>query len=504
MGQFLKKLRNDKHISQEKLALKFENDGFEVSINAISSWEKGKTIPDIDKLNFLASFYDVTVDDILDGEMYVKTDFDSIYLIHKTKPSAYEDLLKRPSPEDSTVNEYFHTITEEGEIIRKRFKKYVMELIDDTISRNDKEELIFFLKNCYVLNDDQNITSYFSALRRLKNQKISQEEKWWEAQKYIHPTDSLILSYPNLSDEGFLSPTVQRRMNYSEPWEKDYLLAMIQIQDPICDDPSRATSKYIERYEKEHGKQFDKEKITKDTIRFLIENGAMINRNFLSYQEGKVYRTRLIDTLEKAHNTLVKPIAVCVDEDESTKFFYVENNKRNRFFTRYDFHLVRPLRKLGYSYDEMFRMVDSNDKIPDEVYLRAAKLKGIDTDRDIRYIKADLNFDNEIFSLENYWPKYRKEEYDDNLLRRDELGMFEKELSEGVLTNTKIVFHWVGGNDCFEKYSYVIKQKADMNYQTFKNGRQPKRTKELLESLDSLTIEQIRNKFFQLGGQEND
>ena len=82
--------------------------------------------------------------------------------------------------------------------------------------------------------------------------------------------------------------------------------------------------------------------------------------------------------------------------------------------------------------------------------------------------------------------------------------MFEKELEEGVFTNSRIELYWVGGTKASEKYNYVINKKANMSYQEFISGRQPKRTKELLESLDSLTIEQIRNKFFQLGGQEND
>ena len=54
MGLFLKKLRDDKKLSQADLAAEFSNAFFEVSTNAISSWEKGKSIPDIDKLNFLA------------------------------------------------------------------------------------------------------------------------------------------------------------------------------------------------------------------------------------------------------------------------------------------------------------------------------------------------------------------------------------------------------------------------------------------------------------------
>lgn len=503
MGLFLKKLRDDKKLSQADLAAEFSNAFFEVSTNAISSWEKGKSIPDIDKLNFLADFYDVTVDDILDGEKYEKTDFDSIYHIHQGEYFTHKDFAVKFAKEDPTTNPIYYSITEEGEMVRTRFKKHILDFIDDNISRRDLEELVFFLKNYYVLDENLNITTYFGLLRQV-DKKASNDEKWWEAQRYIYPIDLLSLTFGNVSDEGFVSPTIQRRMNYSEPWEKDALLAMIQIKDPIYDDPNRATSKYIERYEKEHEKPFDKEQIIKNTIRYLIENGAMINREFLSYQQGKMFTTRVIDTLEDAHDVLVKPIAVCVKEDEKIKFFYVENNKRNRFFAKYDYYLVRPLRRLGYTYEEIFNLVDKNKDIPDEVYLKMAKLKGVDVNREIRYIKADIHINTDMFSLEHYWPQYHKEEYDTNLLKSDDLEIFEKELSEDIFTNSRIEFHWVGGTDVAGKYGYVVSKKQGMNYQDFKKSRQSKRTKELLESLDSLTVEQIRNQFFQLGGQEND
>ena len=74
MGKFLKELREQKNLSQEKLAKEFAKSFLDVSTNAISGWEKGKSIPDIDKLNFLADFYGVTVDDILDGEKYENID----------------------------------------------------------------------------------------------------------------------------------------------------------------------------------------------------------------------------------------------------------------------------------------------------------------------------------------------------------------------------------------------------------------------------------------------
>ena len=503
MGQFLKELREEKGLSQSDLVKQFSDVYLDVSENAISRWERGKSIPDIDKLTFLADFFGVTIDDILDGEKYEQTDFNNIYHIHQGEYFTHKDFAIRRAVEDPTTNPIYYSITKEGEMVRKRFKKRILDYINDNITRKDREELIFFLKNYYVLNEDLNITTYLGLLRQLS--KISSnDEKWWEAQRYLYPIDLLRLTFINIADEGFTSPTIQRRMNYSEPWEKDALLAMIQVEDPVYHDPNKINSTYIKRYEDEHRTTFDKEQIIKNTIRYLIENGAMINRDFLSYQKGKMHTTRVIDTLEIAHNELIKPLSVCVKENEQMKFYYVENNRRNRFFTKYDYYLVRPLRRLGYTYDEIFDLVDENKDVPDDIYLKMAKLKGADVNRDIRYVKADIRFDTDMFSLEHYWSQYHKEEYDANLLRKDDLEIFEKELSDGVFTNSRIEFQWVGGMNAVDKYNYVVSKKTDMSYRDYKNSRQEKRTKELLESLDSLTVEQIRNKFFQLGGQEND
>ena len=69
MGLFLKKLRKDKKLSLEELSNIFEEQAYlTVSVNAISNWERGKTIPDIDNLNFLSNYYGLSIDEILNGE----------------------------------------------------------------------------------------------------------------------------------------------------------------------------------------------------------------------------------------------------------------------------------------------------------------------------------------------------------------------------------------------------------------------------------------------------
>ena len=59
-GENLKRLRLEKNLTQEKLA-----DFLGVSFQSISKWERGDTYPDITMLPSIASFFNISVDDLL-------------------------------------------------------------------------------------------------------------------------------------------------------------------------------------------------------------------------------------------------------------------------------------------------------------------------------------------------------------------------------------------------------------------------------------------------------
>ena len=59
----IKKLRQEKQLSQEQLA-----EQLHVTRQALSNWENGKTQPDVDTLTQLASIFDVSIERII----YVK------------------------------------------------------------------------------------------------------------------------------------------------------------------------------------------------------------------------------------------------------------------------------------------------------------------------------------------------------------------------------------------------------------------------------------------------
>ena len=62
----LQELRKNRGLTQEELA-----EALYVSRTAISKWESGRGYPSIDSLKGIASFYEVTIDELLSGEKLI-------------------------------------------------------------------------------------------------------------------------------------------------------------------------------------------------------------------------------------------------------------------------------------------------------------------------------------------------------------------------------------------------------------------------------------------------
>ena len=67
IGKFIKKLRNEKKLSQNKLA-----EMIPVTRQAVSNWENGKASPDSQVLIILSEIFDVTIDEIILGRRIKK------------------------------------------------------------------------------------------------------------------------------------------------------------------------------------------------------------------------------------------------------------------------------------------------------------------------------------------------------------------------------------------------------------------------------------------------
>ena len=95
----LQKLRKKKGFSQEVLAEKCQ-----VSRQAIAKWESGESIPTLDKLIFLADFYDLSLD-----ELAGRTEFDKYARVMEyIKELSAEDIPKGEEDDISAiVSRYF-------------------------------------------------------------------------------------------------------------------------------------------------------------------------------------------------------------------------------------------------------------------------------------------------------------------------------------------------------------------------------------------------------------
>lgn len=63
IGSFLKELRTEKKMTQERLA-----EMLGVTNRSVSRWENGVNMPDFDLVIEMANYYDVSIEEILDGE----------------------------------------------------------------------------------------------------------------------------------------------------------------------------------------------------------------------------------------------------------------------------------------------------------------------------------------------------------------------------------------------------------------------------------------------------
>ena len=62
-GEYLKKLRTEKGLSQDALG-----EVLGISRQSVSKWEQGNSTPDIDNIGKLAEFYGVSIDSLVKGE----------------------------------------------------------------------------------------------------------------------------------------------------------------------------------------------------------------------------------------------------------------------------------------------------------------------------------------------------------------------------------------------------------------------------------------------------
>ena len=157
IGKFILKLRKSKNKTQEELSndllIKYSKD---ISFDAISQWENGKTIPEIDNLSILADYFSVTIDEILEGEFYNDEDYSEKYYISKENwyslfdGSKYETEIKKRYP---SFEPLYIARQAQLQLVKDRFNELIKIRICRYFTHNEEKEFRFLFENFYSLSE---------------------------------------------------------------------------------------------------------------------------------------------------------------------------------------------------------------------------------------------------------------------------------------------------------------------------------------------------------------
>ena len=498
MGKYFKELRNEKNLTQADVVSFFKQNDITISENAISLWENGEAIPTYDNLELLSKLYNKTIDELLDGESIVSNFEDKYYLHINVSSSPYEVF-------------YGHKYTQ-AEAISVRFNELLKIRIERFFSHNEEAEFNYLFNHYYLLseyaedyisvdtveNDIRALNSIQNLL--IKKKELSNDEKYWELSKLFREVGLIRFNYWYLD----LLPTnksVLDRFISLPDWQKDMILATFQNVDMIDYDPSKLTSNALKKYEDKYG-IFDREKYIKDRLKMVIKNGAYINKYFLNYKKEKETEICIIDRLDILYETYFKPIEIRKMDDDNISYYLVENNKKNRFLNEYYFDMLRiyypdiSISDKDYSkVDELYDIFINNKTLPKSDYIRFAKNKGIDTNRDEKYWIADLEFHMRV-EINSYNNIQKKEKMIEDMY--NEMKMLSKLLLNGKTKTVLKRFVELGGKTAKEIRDYIEYWRLDLSYKEFLDNRDIKKTKELLKDIDNLSVDEIREKYFKV------
>lgn len=442
IGQFLRALRKEKNLTQDQLSAEF---GCIYSVAAISKWEKGLSVPNIDDLKKLAKYYNVSVDEILNGTRYEEFNFEQRYFIFNN------DWMSKYDPKD------LYDIREEQELlIETRFKELLRKMVGDGLSLSEDKEFDFIVNNFYWiflpaveckddyvyrncgLNDcarlDDIKDCYYEllpgGLSDIKFEiytsaalahKATIVEKFWEAnKKFVFIARQNIWTDINHVIED-REDELKERLNTIEDYEKDILLAAFQKVN-VIDTVGCVDARGQELYEKQRGHKYDEEQLTKHAIKLLIESGAKLNKALLGYWRVVNLEHDIINKLENIHKNYNAPLLVPIFENGSYHYFTVDNTEKNR-------------------------------------------------------AKLNIEHENEAFDQTDY----------------QEL---EKRLYAGEKTILKPYKDWVCGSGEWGAFLHARNQMLDMPLEEYIGSRDDKMTEELSNDLNSLSLKEIRDKYF--------
>lgn len=495
MGKFLKALRKERKMSQEDLSNLLQKKYLTINIKTISDWENGRTIPFLDCLMELSDFFQLSVDELLDGEKEVDEDFRKKYFIYN--PNWYcgfnsDNLYEIRQKQIIKINQRF------DELIKIRIK--------NGFTLQEEKEFRFLFENFYQLTNyykehiaelemDNYLKLKYTMINCIEvNKNCSLNEIVFELKKLMKPNKDISVCLNEfLEGPPALNSYLDKRFKALPFWEKDMLLAYVQKCDLIVSRPIYSAN-LLKHIESRMGKEYDEEKMRREIIRYFILNGACINSYYLNFILVKKENKRIIDRVEQLYILCKKPLLGYTCENGIRNKKQIENNQKNRFvFSLY--HDIKDF--FDMDFDQLFLLIHqyTPSTLPDDVLIEIAKKKDIDVYRDMRYVKADLNREAKYSYAMECWGKYLKKEKEikDGLVEMEHLLSL---LEKGEKTYTTLKKEYIGGTDWASMRDYFYYWNTLVSEKELKKHRNIKETQELLSELDHLTLVEIRNKYF--------
>ncbi len=494
MGSFLKSLRDEKKMTQQDLANILKSKYLTISSKAISDWENGKTIPEIENLREIAEVYNVSIDEILDGERKQDIDFSKKYFITD------EHWISNYIGNTYIANQ------EQINLVIDTFNKLLHYRVKNDFTINEEREFRFLFENFYNLSEycvsefkyDKKDEYLFlkNVIKKVLFQitNMDDEEKIWELKKLIMPKKELLFNINTISNQcPKLEGDTDKKFKKLEFWQKDILLMCFQVYDFVTVDEASYGSNHLKEYEERTGHEFNKEQITKDILKYMIKNGARLNNHYLNFIKRKTVQRRIIDRVEELYHLCKEPIKgeVYNEDNPSEPLKYsAENNSKNRFIHNCYYDLITTF---DYSLEELYELVSNNDEFTRDMLINAAKKDNIDINREDKYIFSDLS-----------WRiRYAKEKFDEYKTKEKEIaeGLDEYDkllakLNAGEIYEPVTVDEFCGGKNCDDLIDYCYFWNQFTTRDELIRLRKNPKTEELLKEIDLLSLDEIRNKYF--------
>lgn len=508
VGKYLKELRLNKKkeeghasFSKDDLANEFIKNEQEISINAITEWENGKSLPSLENLKILSEIYNKTLDEILDGEDLFVGNFEEKYFIHN------QSWLSKYS-----ANNLYQIGKEQIKLITARFKELLVIRLKRLFTTNEENEFEFLFRNYYNLSQygeeyskleiNDHYLQFKDALNDLVSEirNMSLEEKYWEVQKLYCEKD--IIQFTFRSDMYDLNnvPIIVERLKNIEDWQKDMLLAMFQNIEPHGDNPGKYGAKHYKKYEETRG-VYDHERDIKNNIRKLIKYGACINKYYLNVKKESIETKRIIDRVQELFDLCLKPIEVTIRKNGKNETYLIENNEKNRFINSYYCYLRYSLKRIGNDegmyedIDALFAWFLSKDKINKDDYLKIAKEYKIDINNyEEKYWISEVKQQSQI-DVWFYKFKEKEREIASGLIELKEL---KSKLDRGEIEYFEKKYEIIGGDNESSIRKYIQWINTKMDYSEYIKCRNKQLTKQLLSDLDILSLDEIKNKYFKV------